>query len=275
MPDINNLVVVSDLHCGCRVGLCPPRIKMDEGGWYEHGAVQTQLLRWWGEFWDEWVPRVTRNEPFAVLINGDALDGKHHNAKSQISDNFADQENIAAAMLEPLVEKCQGRLYMVRGTEAHVGASAENEERLARRIGAFEKNNQHTQYEYWFRVGDGLIHASHHIGTTGRAAYETSALMAELMEMYVEASKWREEPPDVVVRSHRHRHIKVEVPTANTYGIVFTTPGWQAKTPFVYKIPGGRVTRAQFGGAIIRQGNEELYTRHNTFSLDRPKAEVI
>lgn len=275
MEPIRNLIVVSDLHCGCRFGLCPPKIRLDEGGTYTHGATQAQIWRWWGHFWDEWTPRVTRGEPYAVLVNGDALDGKHHGSKTQISDNFADQENIAAAVLGPVVERCDGRLYMVRGTEAHVGQSAENEERLARRVGAHEKGGQFTQYEYWFRVGDGLVHASHHIGSTSRAAYETSALMAELVEMYTEAAKWREEAPDIVVRSHRHRHIKVEVPTANTYGIVFTTPGWQAKTPFVWKIPGGRVTRAQFGGAIIRQGDEELYTRHKTFDLPRPAPEVI
>jgi len=200
VSDINNLVVVSDLHCGCRVGLCPPSIRLDEGGTYSFGAVQKHLWKWWGEFWDDWVPKVTRGEPYAVLVNGDTTDGAHHRSKTQISQNFADQENIAAEVLAPIVEKCQGRFYMVRGTEAHVGASAENEERLGRRIGAHESNNQFTQYEYWFRVGEGLIHAAHHIGTTGRAAYETSALMAELMEMFVEASKWREEPPDVVIR---------------------------------------------------------------------------
>lgn len=272
---INNLVVVSDLHCGCRVGLCPPRVRLDGGGCYESGVTQRQLWIWWDLFWNEWVPRVTRGEEYAILINGDALDGKHHNSKSQISDNFADQENIAAEVISPLMDKCKGRLYMVRGTEAHVGASAENEERLGRRVGAVERDGTFTQYEYWLRVGQGLVHATHHIGTTGRAAYETSALMAEITEMCVESAKWQEAPPDVLVRSHRHRHIKVSIPTINTYGIVFTTPGWQGKTPFVHKIPGGRVTKPQFGGAVIRQGDEELYTRHCTFTPKQRKPEVI
>ena len=30
---VNNLVVVSDLHCGCRLGLCPEGgAQLDEGG---------------------------------------------------------------------------------------------------------------------------------------------------------------------------------------------------------------------------------------------------
>ena len=273
---VNNVIVVSDLHCGCRLGLCPPRIHMDGGGTYEQGAVQRLTWQWWNEFWDEWVPRVTRGEDYAVVVNGDAVDGAHHNSKSQISQNFADQHNIAMTILRPIVEKCQGRFYMVRGTEAHVGQGAENEERLAQALGAVQNRaGEHTFYEIWMKVGHGVAHFSHHIGSTGRAAYETSALMAELMEMYVEASKWREIPPDIVVRSHRHRHIKVEVPTENTYGTVFTTPGWQGKTGYVMKIPGGRTQRAQMGGALIRCGDEELYTRHFTRSLPRPPVEVI
>jgi len=272
---VNNLIVISDIHAGCRAGLCPPKIKLDEGGIYERSEFQRFLGAAWDEMWNDWVPAVCRKEKFAVLLNGDSLDGAHHGSKTQISQNFADQENIAYAMLAPLVDRCGGRFYMVRGTEAHVGQSAENEERLARRLGAVATGDQHTQYEYWLRVGSGLVHASHHIGTTGRAAYETSALMGELIEMYVEAAKWREDVPDVVVRSHRHRHIKVEVPTHNTYGIVFTTPGWQGRTPFTYRILGGRTQRPQFGGAIIRCGDEELYTRHFTKTLPRSAPVII
>jgi len=268
--DINNLIVVSDLHCGCQVGLCPPKVRLDGGGYYKQNAVQVALWHWWNEFWNEWVPYVTKGEPFAVVINGDTTDGHHHNSKTQITSNFSDQENIAYNVLSPIVEKAGGQFWIVRGTEAHVGQSAENEERLARRLGAVPNEwGRHSHFEVWARVGHGLVHLAHHIGTTGRAAYETSALMAELMEMFVESSKWRDEPPDVVVRSHRHRHIEVRVPTANTYGICFTTPGWQGKTPFVFKIPGGRVTRPQFGGALIRCNGKEVFTRQFTRSLER------
>ena len=35
------------------------------------------------------------NEPYAVLINGDSLDGVHHNSTTQISHNLGDQAFIA------------------------------------------------------------------------------------------------------------------------------------------------------------------------------------
>lgn len=247
-------------------------MRLDGGVFTAPSRFQLALDGWWDEFWCDWVPTVTRHEPYAVVVNGDALDGAHHGSKTQITQNFADQHKIAEAVLRPIVDLCKGNLWLVRGTEAHVGQCAENEEVLAKTIGAIQDEiGNYSHRDLWLRIGHGLAHFAHHIGTTSRAAYETSALMGELMEMYVEAAKWRDEPPDVVVRSHRHRHIKVEVPTANTYGIVFTTPCWQGPTPYTGKFAGGRINRPQFGGALIRCGDEELYTRHFTRALGRPK----
>ena len=273
---INNVIVVSDLHCGCRVGLCPPTARLDGGGIYHAGPIQTQSWKWWQEFWGEWVPTVTRGEPFAVVVNGDAIDGRHHGATTQVSQNLADQENIAAEILAHIRIRCDGRLYMIKGTEIHVGTSAEDEERLARRVGAIpDRQGHHSRGALWMQVGKALVHYAHHIGATSRAAYESSALMGEFTEMLTEAAKQRLAPPDIVVRSHRHRHIKVEVPTENTYGIIFTTPSWQGPTPWLLRTLGGRAQLPQFGGALIRSGDEEIYTRHFTRTLPRDETEVV
>jgi len=266
--DIRSVIVISDTHCGCRFGLCPPTVQLDHGGPYYQGPTQQKIWEVWNYFWNVWVPKATKGEPYAIVHNGDALDGSHHGSKTQISQNHSDQANIAEAVLAPLLEKCDGRFYMIRGTEAHTGQSEENGERLAKAIGAIPDEAGHfSRYEMWMRLGHGLCHFTHHIGTTSRTAYETSALMAEYSEMLTDAGRWGREAPDVVIRSHRHRMCKVEVPTAKVYGICFTTPGWQAKTPFVYKV--SRVGEPQLGGALIRCGDEELYTRHYTQALPR------
>lgn len=275
---IGNLVVVSDLHAGCEVGLCPPRVRLDQGGIYHHNKVQAALWRGWRYVWDEWVPRVTHGEPFAVAVNGDAIDGRHHGATTQISANLEDQLRIAHEILAPVRDACQGRLYMVRGTEAHVGPAGETEAALGERLGTVpDETGNRTAYELWFRVGGGLVHLAHHIGTTGRAAYETSAPQAELTEMYNEAASWGEAAPDVVIRSHRHRYIETRRPSARGYAVSLTTPGWQGRTPFSYKIPGGRVNRPQFGAVLVRQGDEELFTRAwvETLRRSRTVKEVV
>jgi len=272
---IRNLVCVSDLHAGCQLGLCPPQCPaLDGGGHYRPSKYQRRMWAWWTEFWDEWVPMVCRREKYAVAIVGDALDGRHHKSVGQISQNLADQARIAEAILRPIAERCRGRFYMIRGTEAHVGPSGEAEEQLAERLGAVpDENGLAARFILWKRVGRALVNLAHHIGTTGSQHYETTAIHKELTELYTEAARWGDEPPDVVIRAHRHRYALTEVFTDKGRGESLCLPGWQLKTPFAYRIPGGRQTEPQLGGVVVRQGDEEHFTRARVWRLDRPREE--
>lgn len=277
-----NLVVVSDLHAGCRMGLHPKEpTRVDGGGQYIPSDFQRKMFAWWQEFWTDWVPRVTKREPYDICVNGDVIDGVHHRSTTQISHNIEDQLRVAEALLSPHVERCHnkgGTYYHIRGTEAHVGQSGEYEERLARTLGAKPNaEHQYARFDLWKRVGAGknsaLVHLLHHVGTTGSAAHEASAVNAELTATYVEAARWRREPPDYVVRSHRHRFIAVDLATANGYAAAIVTPAWQGRTPFTWKIPGARVSEPQIGGIIIRAGDEEHHFRRFVKSFDRSATE--
>ena len=273
-----NLIVVSDTHSGCRVGLIHPGgIGLDGGGRYMPSELQLKMWALWREFWDGWVPSVTRGEPFDVVHNGDALDGVHHRSTTQISHNLEDQQRIAEAVLAPVVAQCKasgGTYYHIRGTEAHVGQSGEYEERLARMLGAKPNDQgQYARFDLWKRVGSALVHLLHHIGTTSSAAHEASAVNAELTAEYVEAARWNREPPDYVVRSHRHRSIAVDLNSARGYAAGIVTPAWQLKTPYVWKVPGARISEPQLGGILIRQGDEEFFYRRKVWSMDRSPEE--
>lgn len=278
---IRNLIVVSDTHAGCRLALCPnSSIPLDDGGSYVPSSFQRGLWKWWQEFWGEWVPQVTRKEPYDVVLNGDAIDGVHHGSTTQISHNIEDQVRIAELILKPVADGCRasgGTYYHIRGTEAHVGKSGENEERLARLLGA--KPNEQSQYarwDLWKRVGSAkgpLVHLLHHVGTTGSAAHEASAVNAELTAEYVEAARWGRQPPDFIVRSHRHRSIAVDLNSARGYAAAIVTPAWQGRTPFTWKIPGARIAEPQVGGVLIREGDEEFYYRRWVKTFDRSSEE--
>jgi len=281
-PDaIRNLIVISDTHCGCRLGISAPGdIPLDDGGTYRPSNFQQKLYALWREFWDEWVPEVTRGEPFDVVHNGDAIDGSHHGSTTQVSQNIEDQIRIAESLLRPEVERCRasgGTYYHIRGTAAHVGQSSVYEEMLALRLGAKpNEHRQHARYDLWKRVGgdDGpLVHLLHHIGTTSSAAHESSAVNAELTASYVEAARWGREPPDYIVRSHRHRSIAVDLNSSKGYAAAIVTPAWQGKTPYVWKIPGARLSEPQVGGICIRRGDEEHYYRRWVRSFDRSPTE--
>lgn len=275
---VRNLIVISDTHCGCALGLHPlKKMRMDGVGWYAPSEFQEQMFALWNEFWREWVPEVTRGEPYDVVHNGDAIDGVHHNATTQITQNLRDQAEIAKTVLEPIVAGCTamgGTYFHIRGTEAHVGKSGVEEERLAQALGA--KPNavgQYARYDLWKRVGDALVHLLHHVGVTGSAAHEASAVNAELTAEYVEAARWHREPPDFIVRSHRHRSIAVDLNSAKGYAAGIVTPAWQGKTPFAWKVAGARISEPQFGGILIRHGDEEFFYRRKVWTVERSPEE--
>ena len=148
-----------------------------------------------------WVPQQTKGKPFAVVHNGDVIEGVHHNATTQISHNIEDQSNLAVKVLTPIVKKCGGRYYSIRGTPSHVGQSSVEEERVAKRLGAIpNKDGQHSRYDLWKRVGKHLVHFLHHVGTTSSSAHESSAVNAELSAEFYEACRWGKEKPSIIVR---------------------------------------------------------------------------
>lgn len=271
---INNLIVVADIHAGCQLALCPPVIRLRHAGVYRISKFQQVLWEKWRFIWDKWALKATKKEPFAVVVNGDGMDGRHHRATTQISQDLSDQEDIAYELLAPIVDKCNGLFYYVSGSTAHGGEAAENEEKLARRLGAKkDETGNHSRYEMYLKVKDALCHFSHHIGISGSMAYETTALTKEFNEFCAESARWGRPVPDIVIRSHRHRHIEVRVPTIKGYGIIFTTSAWQLKTPFLFRVPGGRITTPMIGASLIRQGDEEFFTRHKTWETKRSRTE--
>lgn len=270
----NNLIIVSDIHAGCRMGLCPPEgIDLADGGHYTPSPIMLKVWSYWQDFWSSWVPEAAHHEPYDVLVNGDLLDGVHHRTTTQISHNLQDQKNIAVAILTPIRAACR-RLFITVGTEVHAGVAGVDEEGIARDLGTTpDSTGRFARYELWYRCGRALVHAMHHIGTTASSAHEASAVNAELSAEYVEAARWGQEPPDYVIRSHRHRSIAVDLDSSKGYAAAIVTPGWQAKTPFAYRMAGARLAPPQFGGYIIRQGDHEFYYRRKLYRIDRGEVE--
>lgn len=269
-----NIIVVSDTHGGCRLGLCRPGgVKLDGGGKYHVSGVQAKLWGHWTEFCDRWVPMVTKREPFILVHNGDALEGNHHGATTQISHNLADQADIAYDSLRRLVDKA-AVYYHVAGTEIHVGASAAEESRLSQRLGSKpDSEGSHVRWDLWIDLHGHLCHFAHHIGTTGSSSYEATAVGKEMVENYVESGRWGHRAAQVVVRSHRHRFYEARHYGERGLQISVVTPAWQLKTPFVHRTA-GRMSEPQIGGILIRVGDEELHTRAKVWGMGRSKPEV-
>ena len=254
---IKHIVVVSDLHAGSSVALCPPAIELDDGGVYQYSSYQSELYGWWAEFWESWVPRATSGEPYAVVINGDIIDGAHHNTSTLVSSNIADQARLAKTLLRPVREKTS-RLFIVRGTEAHAGESGREEERIAEELDCVGPRDAVTasHWELQLLLNEHLIDFSHHIGVTGSSAFESSALCRELTNLFTESGQWNKPPPYMAVRSHRHRYCQVTLPADFGETTCIVTPAWQLHTPFCRRLSNPRVP--QIGGICISPHGDEL-----------------
>ena len=244
------IVCIADTHIGSMTGLCPADgINLDGGATFAPNPFVKEMWRVWLHFWGKYVPEVTRGASQVIVVhNGDIIDGNHHNAVDFIS-NVNDQESAAIQLFRPVAKRWP--LYIIRGTEVHCDKSNQSTERIAAALGAVrdETINSASWLQLWLQVEGVVLQFAHHIGVTSSAAYESSAPMRELVAGLVESTQWGAPMPDVVVRSHRHRYIKVEIPSHKGSIQATITPAWQLRTPFVERID--RMRMPHIGGLVM------------------------
>jgi len=260
--------IVSDLHCGSTLGLCPERgIRLDDGGWYQPSYYQMALWGCWIEFWTEVKETLRAGDRLIVELNGDCLDGNHHKTAQIVSKNLATtQQDIAERVLIPALELEPKAIHLIRGTEVHVGASAEYEERLARSIGC-EQHPKTGAYSRWHlqAQSQGVFMDFAHHGAVGKLPHTRSNPAKSLaMRIAHAAYKRGEKGPDVVYRSHCHQDADTydEMPVR-----VIQTRGWQLSTAFVERIAAGSLP--EIGGIIQINENGQKEIRKVKFDWQR------
>lgn len=255
------ITIVSDLHVGSSTGLCPvDGLMLDDGGIYSPSQYQMELSKAWSRFFDATLA-IKKTSKRVLVVNGDIVDGSHHNTVALATNNIAIQERAAVQILKPIAEKYD-KVYVTRGTEAHVQPSAQSDERIAMGIGAeVDDIENHSRWQLWLDVEGIIFNIAHHIGTTSSAAYESSAVMREMVAALVEAGQWNQEMPDVFVRSHRHRYIELAIPSVKGKITAVVTPSWQLRTPFVERVD--RMRMPHIGGVnfIIEDGSCHIKER--------------
>lgn len=217
------LGVISDLHCGSKFGLTPPR-------WWPRGGgaalPQTTIMRY---LWRCWMAFVAACPPLdALLVNGDLIEGEasRRDALDAITDDVLVHQRCAEETLRMIRRKTR-RLIIVRGTPAHEGKFFEAVEAAARALGAEPlAGGYRTADEVTLEIAGYLVHATHHM--TRGAIYrgtlaDRTALLAAAVEGLGKAPK-----ADLIIRSHLHMAYVGE-----SYGRwVMLTPAWKVVTPW-------------------------------------------
>lgn len=248
------LACVSDVHAGSTVAVCPPRITVDDGGVYEASKAQRWLWQCWASYWQRVadVSRQPKHKLYAVF-NGDLVEGNHHGTTQIISANPNAQAWVwnAAAQI-PLALKPE-RLWIVRGTEAHVGASASSEERIAdglrrdkRPIVSDDETGTASHWHARMLIHNTLIDVTHHGRTGQREHTRSSAAVLHAHDILLAHVKRGDRPPDLCLRAHYHKFNDSydACPTR-----VITTGAWQLATGHAKKVAPDSL--ADIGGVIV------------------------
>ena len=130
------LVVISDIHANSTVAVCPPSINLDDGGSYKASKAQLWIWDKWLKFWSKVKEESKGYDKLCVVLNGDLVDGDHHDTPQIITRNMETQSRIALAVIKPMLDLNPDAIYVIRGTESHVGKSGQWEEFIANDIGA-------------------------------------------------------------------------------------------------------------------------------------------
>lgn len=220
------LVVVSDLHCGSSVGLMPPDSENLAGNTIGFGSNLHQAWLW--ECWQdamEKVAGITKGDPYAVVVNGDATEGIHHRSPEVVASLIENHCTMAAEALKPLTSKAAVS-FVVRGTECH---THNVETYLAKLIGA---KDGEARDKWHIDIHGCAVDATHHIGATSRVYLEASALSITLGNARLNSVRSGHPVAQVYLRAHRH--------CGGIYsdgsGMIAVTGGWQFLTRHGHKV---------------------------------------
>ena len=224
---MRTLVCIADLHSGSTYGLMPPKFHTKEGN--EIGLNQIQKWYWktWQKSWD-WVLDTVGSDPWGLLINGDAIDGTHHGTKEIWSNDESDHGIAAYHLLKPYASMADSVL-LTEGTEVHTKG---HEHQLAYQLDSHGAKvvRPTEQGGAWpsirMEMAGTLCKFDHHISATKRPYLEASALSIAMGSERVESARAGYKVPKVYGRAHRHKFGSF----TDGYGIMFTTPPWQAAT---------------------------------------------
>jgi hypothetical protein len=226
---IKLLVVLSDIHAGSTKALLPPGFVTLEGQDVGQNVFQRFLWECWLKA-TRFIDETVGVDEWALILNGDLLEGVHHGTKEIISPEVADHRRAAMEILRPLAKRAT-KVFVVRGTECHVN---NHEVGIGEELGAVKnpETGLHAFDRLTIDVNGVRCVFRHHIPTTVRRSLSATQLSVQLAEEQLEAVNNGEPIPRVVGCAHRHKPDYYE----GDNGLCFVSPPWQVLTRHGHKV---------------------------------------
>jgi len=226
------LVVLSDLHCGHRLGLLAPGTELLEidakGGvtaWMPSLGPTQQYL--WALYQGHMDAILSRGLEVTVLVNGDLTHGTKYR-DALFTESLHDQCIVAEQCLTPWLESGVKKLRVIRGTESHT-VDGSTEGMIANLLAkGYPKADIGIVGHGLFEM-DGLRFDVAHHGPSRGIREWTSGNQARyyLKSLMLSEIGRGKEPPDWVIRSHFHSYMPPErVNAAGRASEIVLTPSY-------------------------------------------------
>ena len=270
---MRTLLVVSDTHCNSTVGLAKPTLQLDDGDQVHASTVRRWLFNRWEDILKQ-TKEKQRGELYG-LINGDAVELDAKNRSLQIiSRNDAEATRMACDVFEPFFKMCKG-VFVMRGTEAHVGLQAKAEETLARNFDNTIQDTETGNYSrYWMQLDfDGVrMDICHHPrgAGSGRPMNSQSGVDRIASDTLFGYANEGKVPPHLVIRSHLHGY-RDSNNAFRTRAII--TPAMSLLTAFTHRI--GINMSQPIGAILIYCDAGRYFVEPLTYKVREPEWTII
>jgi len=253
---IEKVLCISDLHCGSTQAIAVDGVELEEQGTYQATKFQLGLSKVFENQLDRIFDKLG-GEKFVLILNGDMIDGKHHN-NPFVENLIADQINILSGVISKITDRSGSqieRTYFMQGTEAHAGIGNDTERGIAEKYGSKLRVKANGSSKTWqemeLRFSNGaVLHTTHHFNFTN--IYEGTCYEREWKEIGISYLRAGKKPPDIFYRGHIHQFGNPYILPSHPLTKIgcFSTPGWQGKSQYVMKSM-GRMKLLQLGMCLL------------------------
>ena len=240
---IEKVLCISDLHSGSRFSIADDGVELEEGRIYYATKFQLGLLKILESQLDRVFDRL-KGKPFTLILNGDMVDGKHHN-NPFVENLVTDQVKVLASVLSKLTDRISdGQLqktYMMQGTEAHAGLGNDIERGIAEKynkelkVKATKGGSKTWQEMVLEFANEATLHTTHHFNFTN--IYEGTCYEREWQQFAISYAKAGKQAPDIYYRGHIHSAGNPYMLSSHPRTRIgcYSTPGWQGKYQYVLR----------------------------------------
>lgn len=227
------LAVASDLQCGGTTAICPPRVELDDGGYYQASKLQKAVFNYWKKSWKE-IKNIAGDDEIIFVFNGEPGDGNHHQTPQIWTTRISEQKDAALTCLG-IPSQMASSVYCLRGTPVHSDRTFDIDDIVAQELGAYKLK---AHYTLDMEIQGAKFFFKHKGPAPGTKDHTfADGIRRELRDQFYKSIKRGRKPNQYFVWAHYHQKayatydVEYRGEDLTLHGYI--VPGWQLSTAYI------------------------------------------